>query len=106
VGRLELTDLASFTTYQDGPNPFAGLANLTHIAGNLLIKNVQVTSLELNPNLVIDGDIQINSTSLSCGSLAALQESFVAHGFKGSFQTMWNSGCNGACVQGNCLFVP
>lgn len=106
VGRLEMTDLASFMTYQDGPNPFAGLGNLTHIAGNLLIKNVQVTTLQLSPNLVIDGDVQINSTSLTCKTLATLQQSLVMNGFKGSFQTMWNGGCSGACVQGNCVFIP
>ena len=106
VGSLDLDNLTGLSAEPNAPNPFAGLSGLTLIRGNLQIANVPVSSIELNPELRVEGNVTVNYTSMTCATLRSLEEALAAHGFTGTFQAMFNASCVGACSQGSCLPVP
>lgn len=104
VGSLELNGLSGLPA--DG-NPFAGLANLKLIRGNLTIRNVPITALQLNPELKIEGNVMIQFTKMTCATLDALEQSFTAQGFSKVFDALNDGDCSqGACSQGQCYLFP
>ena len=106
VGSLELNNLTGLLLDPNAPPPLTGLSGLTLIHGDLRITTVPLGAIDFNPALEVDGNVNIDSTSMSCAQLQTLQETLTAHGFKGSFSAMFNGGCGGACSQGSCFPVP
>jgi hypothetical protein len=104
VGSLELSYLPPNTaTDPNAPAPLAGLAGLTLIRGDLLITNVTLAPIAFNPALQVGGNISVAFTSsMSCTDLQALEQTFRAHGFTGTFFTIYDGGCGGSCCAGVC----
>jgi hypothetical protein len=85
-----------------GPSPLAGLLGLTAIKGNLSFVDVNLTALELNPALSVEGDVSF-SGGTSCQTIAALEASLIANGFDGCFASYCSGDCAGSCVAGKCV---
>ncbi|HVY29236.1 MAG TPA: hypothetical protein VHB79_21905 [Polyangiaceae bacterium] len=107
VGSIELSGLSGLSGLPADVNPFAGLANLKLIRGNFTIRNVPITGLQLNPELVIQGNVMIQYTKMTCDTLDALEKLFTAHGFSKIFDAYNDGDCSqGACSQGQCFLFP
>lgn len=103
VGQLDISSVTGFPHEPDAPNPLLGLGGLTLIRGDLnIVSTSGLKQLELNPNLVVGGNLTINFTELSCETIGAFVNDLTDSGFDGDITAQYNGDCNGVCVAGAC----
>jgi hypothetical protein len=106
VGHLEL----SYMSFDEGaPSVLAGLSNLKQIHGNLIALYSRFPTIELHPELMVEGDVtfKLSPNTTSCETIAAFQTKLRANGFDGCFaSSCGGDDCAETCVDGKCVAVP
>lgn len=97
VGSLSIVSASNLATTESVPSPLSGLANLRTIRGDLQIVNTGLSSLPFHPELVVEGDVIVEYTSVPCEVVEALRQNLLSTGFQGNFRSNYNG--NSVCPQ-------